>query len=487
VEGHDARSDVPPGAPRRRRAQSTAVASVVLAVVLFALWPGRVEPARPAAPPGGPSSARTGSEPSADPGREARRLRGTGHRRPGRQGPGRPPPVATSRYLKTTDRAWLGRLGCVEGRAVRHHPGLRDLLVVLAFGRPTRRDHGFGASLFGEGPAPLFRIREAAQSYARGFVRCSPGSPTHLRLAVGTSNYGPRVGYRHGRAWAVMVNRANEWLARRGLAGRVTVTGAIDIELAWNGPRVTRAWVRGYDSVARWPFYNFGAMESCPPVGDCWGAWTLDDVWYVSWGARTAWPLPQVYTPNGSMAAQWFTLARYSYRRHRTQMRIPGVMTQHAACRQSHESCRGTDNRPHEAWRQLQRLLNTDRRTAQRVRWVTDIRWRGAGTALLPRPTCRPHPGYASGRPCTSACAGGCRTGRSSRPSGPAPPRSRTSGAGPGRRPCAGGAGRPSKPCSPGPPPPPGPGLPPAPEGPPLASTLAPRRLSRRAPRTATR
>ncbi|HXF57710.1 MAG TPA: hypothetical protein VNO34_09125 [Actinomycetota bacterium] len=292
--------------------------------------------------------------------------------------------MATSRYMKTANPAWLARLGCAEGRAARRHRGLRDLLVVLAFGRPTHRAHGFGASLFGEGPAPLSRIRAAGQAYARGFVRCSAGSSIHLRLALGTSNFGPSVGYQHGRAWAVMVNRANAWLARRGLAGRVTVAGASDIELAWNGPRVTRAWVRGYDSVARWPFYNFGAMESCPPVGDCWGNWTLEDVWYVSWGARSAWPLPQVYTPNGSMAAQWFTLARYSVRRHRSPMRFAGVMTQVGACRQSHEPCRGTNNRPHQAWRQLQRLLDSDRRTAHRLRWVTDIRWRGLGTALVP-------------------------------------------------------------------------------------------------------
>lgn len=304
--------------------------------------------------------------------------------RAGGTGARRPPPVATSRYMKTANPAWLARLGCAEGRAARRHRGLRDLLVVLAFGRPTHRAHGFGASLFGEGPAPLSRIRAAGQAYARGFVRCSAGASTHLRLALGTSNFGPSVGYHHGRAWAIMVNRANAWLARRGLAGRVTIAGASDIELAWNGPRVTRAWVRGYDSAARWPFYNFGAIESCPPVGDCWGAWTLEDVWYVSWGARSVWPLPQVYTPDGSMAAQWYALARYSVRRHRSPMRFAGVMTQLGACRQSHESCRGTNNRPHQAWRQLQRLLASDPRTRHRIPWVTDIRWRGLGTALAP-------------------------------------------------------------------------------------------------------
>lgn len=356
-----------------RPAQATALAVIAVTAAVLRLFPLSAEQV-PTRPHRGTSTPVPHDQGRSSPGRVR------SHSVPAH----RPPPVATSRYLKTANPAWLARLGCVEGGAARRRPRLRDLLVVLAFGRPTHRAHGFGASLFGEGPAPLSRIRAAAQAYARAFVRCSPKASTHLRLAIGTSNFGPSVGYHHGRAWALMVNRANAWLARRGLAGRVTIAGAIDIELAWNGPRTTRAWVRGYDSAARWPFYNFGAMESCPPVGDCWGAWTLEDVWFVSWGARSAWPLPQVYTPNGSMAAQWFTLARYSLRRHRSPMRFAGVMTQRGACRQSHESCRGMDNRPHRAWRQLQRLVNSDRRTAQRIRWVTDIRWRGLGTALAP-------------------------------------------------------------------------------------------------------
>ena len=62
-----------------------------------------------------------------------------------------------------------------------------------------------------------------------------------------------------------MVNRANDWLAQEGHAHLVEFAGANDIELGWNGPRVSKAWVRGYDSVAEWPYYDYGDAAGCPP------------------------------------------------------------------------------------------------------------------------------------------------------------------------------------------------------------------------------
>ena len=197
---------------------------------------------------------------------------------------------------------------------------------------------------------------------------------THLTVAIGTSNFGPGVTYRHGRAWAEMVNEANEWAAGEGLT-TLRFAGGNDIELSWAGPRRTRAWVRGYDSVARWPFYDFGDAAACPPRGRCMGAWSLEDLWYVAWGARSARPLPQIYTPNGVMAEQWYRLSLYSYRVHGAPIRIAGVLSQRTACRQSKDSCRGMNNTPARAWAQLNRALNRDKRTAQPLHWSTDIAW----------------------------------------------------------------------------------------------------------------
>jgi hypothetical protein len=198
---------------------------------------------------------------------------------------------------------------------------------------------------------------------------------TQLTIGIGTSNFGPGVSFRHGRAWAEMVNQANEWAAATGLSSAVRFAGANDIELSWAGPKTTRRWVRGYDSVGRWPYYDYGDAADCPPRGSCQGAWTQEDVWYVAWGARTAIPLPQVYTPNGVMAEQWYRLSLYSYRVHGSPMVIAGVLSQRKACRQSTDPCRGMNNTPARAWLQLHRALNRDRRTAQPLNWSTDIAW----------------------------------------------------------------------------------------------------------------
>ena len=102
----------------------------------------------------------------------------------------------------------------------------------------------------------------------------------------------------------------------------------------------------------------------------------MKDVWYVSWGATPALPLPQIYTGSGSMARQWFNIALYSYRKHRSRMSIVGIMSQRGACRDSRDPCHGMKNTPSQAWNQLVRLLNRHPGTRQHPPFATDIRWR---------------------------------------------------------------------------------------------------------------
>jgi hypothetical protein len=300
---------------------------------------------------------------------------GAGTTRGGRPG------IAISQYIKTTKPAKLARLGCAEGNRLRRSRDPDGHIVVLAFGRPTQkgkgRGHDWGASLFRRGFHSTSAIQTAAQAYAQGAWRCMHGenASTHLTVAIGTSNFGQGVTLRHGRAWAEMVNGANEWASQKSYAQRIRFAGANDIELSWGGPRRTRAWVRGYDSVAKWPYYDYGDAAACPPRGDCHGAWTMEDVWFVAWGARSARPLPEIYNPSGIMAEQWYRLSLYSYQKHGTRMWIAGVMSQHRACRQSRDPCWGMNNSPAKAWRQLHQWLNRDHRTAQSLAWSTDIAW----------------------------------------------------------------------------------------------------------------
>ncbi|MDP9341793.1 MAG: hypothetical protein M3Q23_06750 [Actinomycetota bacterium] len=274
------------------------------------------------------------------------------------------------------DRSHLAALGCGLGQRARAGSESPDAVVVLDFGMPMHHKGRFGASLFDGVFRNTLFIASAVESYAAGFVRCSRGSNAHLELAAGTSNYGPDVSYKHGRLWGAMVNRANAWLRERWLAKRVHVAGANDIEPGWDGPGITREWIHSYASIANSPYYYYGGAAGCPPYAQCIGGWTMEDVWYAAWGSGVAVPLPEIYANSGANAAQWYTLSLYSYQHHGKRMDIAGAMTQIQSCRDSHDNCRGMSNHPAAGWSQLWLALNKDSRTAQPLRFLTDIAWR---------------------------------------------------------------------------------------------------------------
>jgi hypothetical protein len=285
-------------------------------------------------------------------------------------------PVATaSRYMTHTNGRRSFRLGCTMGSRVRRGRQRRDALVILDYGRPMHHKGRFGTSAFGP-----FRttpqIANSVQKYARGYVQCAGRhAPSRLRIGVGTSNYGRDVTYRHGQLWGKLVEHVNHWLASHNLRDRVVATGANDIEPGWRGPVATRRWIRGYASRTRMPYYDYGGAAGCPPYSDCLGDWTMEDMWYVAWGSGLGIPLPEVYAESGINALQWYHLSLYAYRHHRQPMRIAGVMSQAGACR-SRTGCAGLKNSPARAYAQMYRALNADSRTAQPLRWVTDITWR---------------------------------------------------------------------------------------------------------------
>jgi hypothetical protein len=286
------------------------------------------------------------------------------------------PGAAESRYMDSTDPAAVRRLGCRFGSRVARDPSLRDSVVVLDFGRPMRRHHVFGTSIFWRRFRTTDAIRIASQAYVQWYWDCvGSHHAVRLVLAIGTNNYGRQVTPSHGAAWAQMVNAAADWAAEQGFGWHVTMAGAADIELAWNGPAPSRRWVQGYASVAQHPYFDYGDAAGCPPVGDCLGSWTQEDVWYVAWGAKFAVPLPEIYNPTGSQASEWQRLSLYARLRHGRAMTIAGAMSQRAACRQAKDPCPGMNNSPGRAWRLLSRALNSDPRTRQPLRWLTDVRW----------------------------------------------------------------------------------------------------------------
>jgi hypothetical protein len=301
---------------------------------------------------------------------------------------------STSYYVDmlVLDLNVMGQLGCEIGTRHANTPGAQDELVVLDFGKPTNQGGQYGASLlYRTGHAPLSAIRDAVEEYADFYRSCSQSDPySHLTIGVGTSNYDVNVTYGHGAAWAGMVNQINTWLVSEGFFSKVSAYGASDMEISWNTPTITRAWVNGYDSANLYPLINYGDAAGCPTrlydPSDvtCNSPWTLEDLWYISYGVGSAYPLPLIYAnpnqyyPQSSVnAAQWARLSKYGYDAHGARVDFLGTMTQYQSCLQvpGDTSCPLLDNTPEEGWRYLLYELSLNPQIAQSLRYSTDIKW----------------------------------------------------------------------------------------------------------------
>jgi hypothetical protein len=305
----------------------------------------------------------------------------------------------SSYYMRTVDHATAGGLGCALAPRLAGSED-EEALLVLDFARPREwtgpnGETVYGASIWnGAGRYPdTVQIASAVQAFVDGYAECAPaGARTpRLTVVVGTTNHGDQVTQGHGRAWAEMVNGIADWIEHRGLSGWVEVAGGSDMELAYNSPTVTRAWVDGYRAVGEWPLYNFGDAAACPQKGTtavpgrCDHGWTQEDIWYISAGSPLARVLPEIYSTGGGNAATWQQLVLYSALAHpdRPLMRIEGVLTQRQAVEQVcggppfKGACRGMENTPEQGWAQMSQRLASDPRTAPagvRIR-STDIRW----------------------------------------------------------------------------------------------------------------
>lgn len=273
--------------------------------------------------------------------------------------------------------------GCELGLAVWQGRASADVVSILAFGKPVGGGGvPFGASLFGNGGATTEEIAAAVVAYANGFALCSAAAPAaHLRIGVGTSNFGSQVSAEHGRAWGAMVESINAQLASGFSGGRVDAAGADDIEPDWSSPATARAWLDGYRQGTSRPFLNFGAASGCPQTtssgGACNNGWTQADVWSVSSGNTQV--VPQIYAESGANARQWRMLSAYAQGMHGARLDIVGALTQLQACIDVGATCAGTRNAPAQGWAQLYDQLNADPSTAQALPWSTDIRWKMTG------------------------------------------------------------------------------------------------------------
>ncbi len=287
-------------------------------------------------------------------------------------------PTATiSRYMETVGLQAHYALGCERSRRKVAGP------IALIYGRPVLVGGVAGASIYAGPDATVGQIEQAARQFVQGYRDCAINAPLVI-LIISTTNdesSPERVTAAHGAAWARLVNGVAAWTVASGYAALVNVQGGSDMEPGFNGRADTRAWVDGYDSVNNRSLYNLGSADGCPQAGDgkvdgaCNNGWRQSDVLYVSWLAPAALPIPQIYTNSASQARQWRLIKLYGVVTVRRTMTIQGSLTQWNACQE--RGCGGeTDNTPAQGYDQLATQLNADPRTAQPLRWSTDISWR---------------------------------------------------------------------------------------------------------------
>ncbi|HVB61264.1 MAG TPA: hypothetical protein VNE61_08750 [Ktedonobacteraceae bacterium] len=206
-----------------------------------------------------------------------------------------------SLYESTTDAATLYNQGCTAATGPAG-------LIILDWGQPVYLGNGvYGTYDFGGHDDSVASITKAIDSFAQGVWGCHNGS-TNLAVAAGESNYYsgkaiPRTvsaWTADGHHWGQMVNNIQSYIATNHYNSVVGAYGAGDLEVEWEGFKLTKALVDGYNHATTRVFFDFG--DDSP------GYWTNYQVWYVAYGAKDNLPLPEIYF-NADATYDWEPLS----------------------------------------------------------------------------------------------------------------------------------------------------------------------------------
>lgn len=275
------------------------------------------------------------------------------------------PAYTTSRYITTIKNSNFYSNGCSAGQS---HP--QNSVWILDFGEPWYQNSTYGTNLVQSNTwVTNSTILSAIEQFMLGFYNCSASNAWGV-LSIGVSNFGPDINYYEGRAWASMVDQANNWAFNNGYYSKIGAYGGVDAEINYNGPAATRAFVDGWASVNQDLYYDFGDCAGCPNPGN---SWTEADVYYVSWQKTTANAFPEIYAQNGAQATEWHDISLYGYLNNgANSISFSGALTQQEACT-TNGPCNGTDNSPSQGWTQLFNAINADGRTAMTPTYSTDM------------------------------------------------------------------------------------------------------------------
>jgi hypothetical protein len=176
------------------------------------------------------------------------------------------------------------------------------------------------------------------------------------------------------------------WVAGNGWMSLITVSGAMDTELAWSTPATATAYFNSLAAAeTNAQIYDYGDAAGCPTQGfatccpipntACQNPWGQGDVYNLAWGATAGYALPEIYTTSGSQAQQWFYLSEWGVQNQAGKyIWFSGSLTHYRACQQV--GCpTGTNNLPADGWNQLDWWINTDSRTAMTPPYSSDIRY----------------------------------------------------------------------------------------------------------------
>jgi len=301
-----------------------------------------------------------------------------------------PPPNTTSWYMSyitpVNINTSLYNLGCTLGTHDLNTPGTQDNAVVLLFGMPGYFNSSYGAYVW---PGPNYQflsidqIAGGVEQFAYGYYGCT-GSDTSstVYIAAGVNNSGgSAVNFNHGSAWATMTKTINSWVTSHGYNTQAKIRAAADIEPGFGSYSQAKLWVDGYtanwDSANLLYLWNVGAAAGCPLPGPyiastgCNNNWSVDNLYYVSYGTTPVYPFPEIYNTLGANATQWNLISQYSKTYKGWYLYFSGSLTQSQACLQK-GGCDGMNNSPSTGWTQLINAISGYQST---LRWSTDMKW----------------------------------------------------------------------------------------------------------------
>ena len=222
------------------------------------------------------------------------------------------PPTDWSFYVTTSDTAAAYNLGCNQGAFDAGFSPYANSLVVLDFG--GQLPDGSGSLLINGVSITNDQIEAAAEAFSSGYWNCTGADTTSvLLLGVGTNNSYYDVSSSGGSTWAQLIAAISASNHSNGYDAQVSVGGANDMEPGFETAADTEAWVNGYVSINPAWYVNYGSADACPANsasnGVCLNGWRQYDVWWVSWGALPAFPLPEIYVQ--ANANQWTMISLY--------------------------------------------------------------------------------------------------------------------------------------------------------------------------------